>query len=187
MASLTQLWRLEEITNNRNLFMGQRMSDLKEWKDLYSWLGDQIPHASVRGVLSLRGRSQGDALLSLYEAESPYRKEIEKAVRLLSNGEKEPLRDIHGRAIALLCIRIETAKEWINQMLIGLESPIPFPSIPFPKFAQWLLIDWWNVHGISLYAQEVCREHNSELLKCWHKSCFIYECGFDSFCKFSLQ
>lgn len=84
-------------------------------------------------------------------------------------------------------IRIETAKEWINQTLIGLESPIPFPSIPFPKFAQWLLIDWWNVHGISLYAQELYHAHNSELLTCWHKSCCIYECGFDSFCKFSLQ
>jgi hypothetical protein len=43
------------------------------------------------------------------------------------------------------------------------------------------------LHGISLYAQELYHAHNSELLTCWHKSCCIYECGFDSFCKFSLQ
>lgn len=125
------------------------------WEQLSNWLDTirhALPHRGVDFPKQLSGQfgSCYEAVQSFREAEKPYVEEIERAVELLSIGEEEGFRVLRPLAAGFLRERLAQANEWTTGMSTKSGSPIDFPDMPFERFARWLLIEWWNEHGLEL-------------------------------------
>jgi len=97
--------------------------------------------------------SPQDVWLWLSQFEQPFLKEIETAVCKLWLHEGGVLQELPPDAASLLHLRIVTAEEWISGFVTTEECPFDYPNGSFQEVVQWLLVHWWDTHGLHRASQ----------------------------------
>lgn len=99
--------------------------------------------------------SAGGAYIWLVGYEQPYAEAIEQAADRVWLHEGEALRDLPPEAGSLLRLRIDAARELIEEFAATEETPFPYPDGAFQEAVHWLLVDWWNARGIHWGAEKL--------------------------------
>ncbi|SRR6266496_3113241 len=112
-----------------------------DWPRIWPLL-DQLPapYNSVDGLV-----------MQLERADDQFGAELRAATEeLCRHGDTNWSSLSHG-TLGLLGARIEILYCWVCSLQTGRHSsprtPIPFPTVAFSEFGQWLFHDWWDEHG----------------------------------------
>jgi hypothetical protein len=106
-----------------------------------------IPLESIEGVAD-----------ELAAAEENFADEIERYVKQICTKGTLSLKKCSPGAIALLRTRISAVQSWVWSIECNGKSLVPFPTIPFRKFATWLFTDWWEEYGRESAAENMIAE-----------------------------
>jgi hypothetical protein len=85
----------------------------------------------------------------------PHRAAIETGAESIWLHEEEVFREMELVPASLLRLRIHAAKTLIEGLIITAESPFAYPDTDFRELVRWLLIDYWNLHGLNRAADEL--------------------------------